>query len=459
MSITSSIYAGISGLLSYGNSMSIIGNNVANLNTVGFKASRAEFADLLSSMDGAAEIGRGVRLAGVSHPFLQGALETTGKVTDLAIQGSGLFVVQDSGGDSFYSRAGQFSLNGNSEMVNPQGFALQGFELDEAGTVSAELGKIVLGKDATLPATATTSVALTMNLDATATAPTTDFPPDSVGAEDDPANWFGASNFSAPISIFDSLGKSHDLFFLFRKETTTPPGNNEVGSAGSIQWKYRVVANADEITGGTAGKLSQVSTEGTLTFTETGSLDEATSTISDIGAITWAEITDTQDDSGTESQTTVTADPLTISAADLSFSGTTQFALPSSVGASSQDGKSLGINTGFEIDEDGFIIGKFSNGSNKVLYRIALAGFPSEEGLDSIGESLFSQSADSGEAVVGKPGEDGLGSMISGGLETSTVDLTREFLGLITTQRAFQVNSRVITVADRMYEEAVNLKR
>lgn len=450
MSITSSLSNGISSLLSYGNSMSIIGNNVANLNTVGFKASRAEFADLLSSMDGAAEIGHGVRLAGVSQPFLQGALETTGIVTDLAIQGSGLFVVQDSGSDSFYSRAGHFSLDENSDLVNPKGFALQGFKFDEAGTLSAEFGKITLGNDATLPPKATTSVALTMNLDATATAPTTAFPPDSVGAEDDPANWFEASNFSTTVSIFDSLGKSHDLSFLFRKETT--PGNSEASSAGSIQWKYRVVANGDEVSGGTAAKLRQVSSEGTLTFTDTGNLDESTSIISDIGAITWAEDTDTLSIGGT-------ADPQTISAADLNFSGTTQFALPSSVVDSSQDGKSLGTNTGFDIDGNGIITGNLSNGDTKALYQIALAGFPNEEGLDSVGDSLFSESIDSGDAAVGKPGEGGLGSIISGGVETSTVDLTKEFLGLITTQRAFQVNSRVITVAERMYEEAVNLKR
>ena len=430
MSITSALYTGVSSLLSFGNSMAVIGNNVANVNTVGFKASRAEFADLLSTVDRGLEIGRGVNLAAVSRPFLQGALQVTESITDLAIQGSGLFIVKNSSGSSFYTRAGQFTLDENGNLANPEGLTVQGFQ-GGAGTPGGQLGDITIDRTLVLPAVVTTTIGLAANLDAAASVPTAALPVDAVGTEETKANWVAASNFSTVATTFDSLGEAHDLTFLFRKSAAN-------------EWSYRVGANAGEITGGTAGQLRQVSAPGgRLAFNDDGSLNSAGSTtITQIGAIAWAN--------GASSQT--------ITAANVQFAGTTQFALPSSVRSLSQDGAESGSLIGIEIDDEGVISGQFSNSGIMDLYQIALADFSSEEGLEALGDSLFTQSLDSGVAQIGASGTNGLGTMVSRAVEISTVDLAREFVSMINSQRAFQVNSRVVTVADRMYDEAVNLK-
>ena len=433
MSITSSLYTGKSALLSYGNSLSIIGHNLANANTVGFKASRAEFSNLISTLQTEGEIGHGVRLGRTTQPLLQGALETTGTVTDLALQGPGLFIVNDADGKSLYTRAGEFTLNDVGDLVHPTGFNLQGFELDATGTATGGLVNIALADEIILPPSATTTINLSVNLDATATTPGNSFPADAVGTEDSSVNWISASNFQAVVRIHDSLGLEHDLSYFFRRSSTV----NE--------WDYRIAANGGEIVGGTAGQLRQVSAAGgQLAFNSDGTLNSGgTTSIGQIGPIAW--------NNGSTAQT--------IAPAGLNFSNTTQFALRFGVKSLSQDGTEQGIRTGIEIDEFGIIRGRFSNGGDKELYQIALADFPGDDRLDPIGSTFFVESLDSGAATVGTPGTNGFGSLVSGGLERSNVDLALEFVGLITSQRAFQVNSRVITVADRMYEEAANLKR
>ena len=428
MSITSSLYTGMSGLLTYGSSLSVVGNNVANVNTVGFKASLAEFANLLSTLEGGAEIGRGVSLAGVTRLFLQGALQTTGNTTDLAIQGTGLFIVKDTAGNSFYTRAGQFHVDENGNLVNPQGFTLQGFPVDETGTPAGGLWSIVLDSGLALPPTATTSLSLAVNLDAAATTPVDEegnpieFPTEDAPPED----WFAASNFSATVTVYDSLGQAHELTVLFQKSADDP-----------LSWDYVVVANASEL-GGDEPNLTQVG-DGTLTFNDDGTLE-------DPGDLTIDGLTDL-------------ANGAVDLAITLSFDGSTQYAQTSAVTSVQQDGSSTGALTGITIDAQGIITGQFSNGGALALYQIALADFPSVEGLAAVGNTLFAQSSDSGEVQISTPGTGGFGTLLSGGLELSTVDITQEFVSLIGSQRGFQVNSRVVTVADQMYDEVANLKR
>lgn len=422
MSITGSLFIAGGALQAYGDSMSVVGHNVANVNTVGFKASRAEFADLIPNVEEGVEIGKGVRLAGVSHPFRQGAIQATDNTTDLAIGGAGFFVVKDTSGNSFYTRAGQFHFDQDSNLVSPERLILQGSS-----------GDIILDKEAAVPPESTTTLSLVLNLDPSASAPSTALPADAMGTEASPSAWFSAGNFSTVVSIFDSLGTAHDLIFLFRK------------SATANEWDYRVAANGDEVSGGTAGQLQQVSAAGgKVAFNSDGTLNsDAPTNITQIGAINWSNDADSQ----------------TIAAADVKFTDSTQFSQPSALLSVQKNGSPGGTLTKIAIDSHGNIIGRFSNGDAKVLDRIALANFPNVDGLEVVGGSLLAESPDSGGALSGFPAESGLGSVLSGAVEMSTVDLAQEFVAMITAQRSFQVNSRVITVADRMYEEAANLKR
>lgn len=418
MSINNSLFTAESALVGFGHSMSVIGHNVANVNTPGYKASRAEFADLLASRDGQIETGHGVRLSAVARLFQQGGIQTTGPVTDLAIQGAGLFIVRDVvSGKNFYTRAGEFSIDQNGNLVNPQGLRLQG-----SG------GDIVINPATTLAAQPTTTLDFAINLDASAATPATPFP---VGPDASPSAWFSASNFSAVAAVFDSQGVEHDLIFLFRKSAANT-------------WDYRVVANRKDVDAGAPNStdLRLVSGGGTLSFTPQGAFDPAASTTSAIGPISWVQ-----------------GAAQTLGAGSLSFAASSQFARPSALLSIQQDGRSAGSLTGITIDDQGNINGRFSNGGIQVLSQIQLADFRNVEGLDAVGSTLLAETAASGAPIIGSPSSGAFGALTSGALEVSTVDLAREFVGMITSQRSFQVNSRVITVADRMYDEAVNLKR
>ena len=240
-----------------------------------------------------------------------------------------------------------------------------------------------------------------------------------------PAAWFAGANFSTVLTVFDSLGQGHDLTYLFRKTAANT-------------WDYRVTANAAEV-GGTAGNLQQVG-NGTLVFNANGSLN--TGTPANITAA-WAN--------GASAQT--------ITAANQIFLGTTQYAQASSVSVLNQDGSTSGVLRGINIGTDGTITGQFTTGGTQPLFRVALADFASPEGLTHLGNSLFLESQQSGQVLIGAPDDGSFGTVLSGSLELSTVDFATEFVKMVTTQRAFQASSRTITVTDTLLEEVSNLKR
>ena len=431
MALTGALFSGVSGINSNGNAMNIIGDNIANANTIGFKSSRAVFFDLLSADVGGTKIGLGSRLAASDRLFVQGGVEATNSVTDLAIQGKGLFILRDVQGGTFYSRAGQFSIDKDGNLANPAGLAVQGVQLDANGNPTSGLTNIVISQLVVSPVE-TDAIDIALNLDATKATPAPAIPADAAGTEDTPGNWFAGANFSTVVTVFDSLGQGHDLTYLFRKTAT------------ANQWEVRVAANAGDITGGTAGMLQQVDTAGgLLAFNPDGTLDTATTNITDIGPIAWAD--------GSNAQTVL--------AADMDFTGTTQFALASSVSLQNQNGSQSGILKGISIGTDGVITGQFTSGGNQPLFRIALADFANPRGLAHVGNSLYLQSPESGSSLTGNPGDGSFGAVLSGSLELSTVDLATEFVKMVTTQRGFQASSRTITVTDQLLEEVANLKR
>jgi flagellar hook protein FlgE len=417
MAILGSMLVASGAMDMFSNSLAVTGDNIANLNTVGFKTTRFNFGDIMPTVSGEIETGHGARLADVGKPFQQGTLETTGNTTDLAISGYGFFVVRDPlAGALRYTRAGQFHFDSNGQLVNAGDKILQG-----SG------GDITIDTTAAVPAQATASLALQFNLDASSVTPTTPFP---AGPDASSASWIAASNFSSVQTVYDSQGDSHDLTFLFRQ---TAPNN----------WDYHVVAPRSDLDAGapTSADWREVSTPGTLVFTASGQLDTASSTITDISGLTWTN-----------------GASQTIAGASLDFTGTVQFAGPSALLAALQDGFASGTLTGISIDDQGNINGNFTNGTSQILASIALANFANVDDLDPLGDTLFAPTFESGAAQTGVAGQNGLGSINSATLELSTVDLAQQFVSLIGLQRAFQVNSKVVTTADQMYSIAAELK-
>lgn len=417
MSLTGSMYTASTALDVFGVSMAVVGHNIANVNTAGFKSSRVDFADVFPTVFGELETGHGVYVVDANRVFTQGALESTSKVTDLAIGGNGFFILRDAAGGSYYSRAGQFQLDNAYELVNPQGYFLQGVS-----------GNISLAAQQTQPAQATANLSAVFNLDSAATTAVAPFPGTLDASQ---SAWVSASNFSMITTVYDSQGAAHDLNFLFRK---TAPNT----------WDYRVVGARSELdaTAPNSTELRQLGTGGTLRFNPNGTFNAGLSTIADIAGMNWIN--------GAASQT--------ITATGLSFGGSTQYAKASSLTSLLQDGWPPGALKSIDIDAQGNVRGVYSNGNSQLIDTIQLAHFANVDDLEPFGDTLFLPTVESGAALVGLAGTGGRGNIVSGALELSTVDLATEFVTMLISQRAFQINSQVITTADEMYSVAAELK-
>lgn len=431
MSIIRSMNTGASGLRAHGEALGVVSDNIANVSTTGYKRSRALFEDVLGrSVAGAASIpmgGAGSRVAHVEQMWTQGALLATGAPTDMAISGDGLFIVAgtvDGVQGNFFSRAGQMHVDTDGYLVNPDGLRLQGYPADDRGVLAGSLGDLLVRPGA-IPATPTSTVDIGLNLDP---RPATSGP----FLITDPG---GTSDFASPVTIYDSLGAAHDAMVYYEM---TGPGT----------WDYHVVLDGGEVTGGTAGVPEEVGS-GTLTFNTDGTLDTETAgaaTVNFVGATPGQVIT-------FDFGTSITTDGGT------GLDGATQFARDESNTLVSQDGYAAGEVAGMAVEEDGTITGVFTNGQRRTLGQVALATFTSEHGLARAGHNLWTETDSSGEALIGGAGSGRRGTIVSGALEGSNVDLGSEFVDLIQYQRGFQASSRIITTADEMYQEVVALKR
>lgn len=401
MGILSSLFTGASGLTSFGNALSVIGNNIANSNTVGYKSSRAIFADLVAD-----QLGSGVYVSSVEGNFKQGTSSLTGNTLDLAIEGNGFFNVNAPAGLSFYTRAGQFHLDSDGNIVDANSNLLQGYQADTAGVIGGTLGDINLST-ATVPAKITANATVQANLDAGATVPAAAF------AVNNPSTY----NFSTSLTVYDSLGQTHSLSLYFVKTSSTSP----------ITWNMY-----HQVDGGTATQ------DADLQFDANGVLTSG----------------------GTQSvNLTIAGGATTPQPVNLDLTSMTQFGAPSAVIALSQDGYGSGSLERFTIGSDGTITGTFSNNQSRQLAQVALTQFASPVGLARIGQNLYAETPDSGPPATGAPNSGGLGTVRSGSVELSNVDLGEEFVSMISVQRGFQANSRVVTTADELLNELVNLKR
>jgi flagellar hook protein FlgE len=423
-----SLYTAITGMNANGTWLSVIGDNIANLNTVGFKASRVAFGDVLAGAVGSLQVGRGVLTSDVSPLFTQGSFETTANGLDLSIDGDSFFIVNENGA-TYYTRAGQFSVDKDGNVVNPEGLILQGYLADAAGNITGTIGNLQIAGTQSL-ANATVNASIALNLDATGAIQTTPFTLDDNGDgnNDDPANF----NFSNTISVYDSQGGIHQVTLYFEKTAD---------NAWNVHYVHSDPANPAVLV--EAGSQA-------LTFDTNGALvdDNSGTAISfDFGA----SVTSPQNiafDYGTGTAESGTG-----------VDGTTQYASDFGVMHLSQDGYPAGSLTNVSISDDGVITGVFTNGQTRAIGRIALAKFIAPDGLAKLGRNLYAESYDSGQPIVGMAATSGLGRVLSNSLELSNVDLAEEFVKMISAQRGFQANSRIITTTDELLQELVNLKR
>ena len=448
MGLSSAINSGISGLQSFSNSMSVIGNNLANSNTTGFKASRTLFADLipdnLSGSGGISQIGRGATLSNVDNIFSQGAFESTNSSTDLAIEGPGFFIVGHPDNETdYYTRAGAFRLDKDGQLTNPEGYRVQGFQRRQDDTFGDVLEDIVIDTRSFVPAQPTTEVSLTTNLNS-----------ESEVLRDTDGNvipWdinnpTDTSHFATTSLVYDSLGSTHLVTTYFNKTDSNTWEFHQAIAASDI-------ANSAGNETNTAGTLVVVG-EGELTFNEYGLLSGIASggTATTPVDISWPN---------------VSIDPANLDwnngADNVGHSieyamKVTQVASESVVVTQESNGYSTGSLSNISVDSEGIIVGTYSNGEKRNLAKLALAKFANNNGLSKIGKNLFEATTTSGPPDVGTSGS-AAGKVFSNSLEQSTVDIADEFAKMIVTQRSFQANSKTITTTDEMLNEVINLKR
>jgi flagellar hook protein FlgE len=425
MALFGALSTGRSGLTNSGAALSVIGNNIANVSTVGFKGSRTEFADLISAEAGGeiGKIGLGARIGGVRTLFSQGAIEATGRNLDLGIQGDGFFVVGTGQGQAF-TRAGNFQLEPDQTIANLIGNPLLGFPVDSTGATTGNLQPVSLAGIAS-EAQATTSVELRGNLQADAAIDATAF--NTVTPTF--ANAFDASNFPTSVRVFDSLGAAHDMSVFFKKTSANA-------------WSVYMGVDAGE-TGGTPGNLQLLNgAGGTITFNPDGTI-ASTSGLS--GSVTFA---------GAAAQS-IALDLGTVGQLD----GMAQFASAFGINSVSQDGFGAGGLAAVNVDADGMLSATFDNGQSRVLYQIAVAHFSATEGLAPAGNQLYRATIASGDPAIGVPGAQGNGTIVSSALEQSNVSIAQEFIDLISTQRSFQAAARVITASDTLLGDLINIIR
>jgi flagellar hook protein FlgE len=427
MSIYTALYSGLSGLQAESGSLSVIGNNLANSNTVGFKESEAVFDNVLGSAIGAnGNVGGGVAMVGTQQIFAEGSITNTGVPTDVALQGDGFFVVNGSvggvGGD-YYTRDGQTSLSSNGTLVNPDGLAFQGYSANPDGTYATTPATIQVNTAALAPKE-TTTINVTANLNATSIPPTAAWDPQNPGT---------TSNFSTSMQIYDSLGNAHTVNVYFQN---TGPGD----------WTYHVLANGSEVSGGTAGQNSEIAT-GTLTYNSAGALQSEASAAG--GTVTF-------NGAQTNQPLNFNFGP-SIASGGTGLGGTTQFGSPSSVSAQSQDGYASGSLTGVTIDANGVVNGAYTNGQEIPIAKLAVAKFQSNTGLAQAGQNVWSATNESGIATLGTAGNGGRGSLVTGSLESSNVDVSTQLVELITQQSSFQADSKTITTADQMLQSVLQM--
>ena len=457
MSILKAMYTAASGMNAHAGAISVVSDNIANVNTIGYKSARASFESVLgSTVAGAVEnkaAGLGVRLGGVHAIWSQGSMLGSRSRTDMAIQGDGFFVLRGAfdglQDGKFFSRDGQLNIANEGALGNPKGLVVQGYLADENEILSSTLSPLTIPLTSIVAPKKSGTVEIGTNL-----SPQTSFISAWTAAANEVADPEANSLFSTAVTVYDTLGVDHNINTFFNQTATGT-------------WEWHAIANGEEM-----AELTDTNSDGTPDVPLNPTGNKRT------GNVRVAHGTQTFDTSGKlTAQTTVIADnDMSFFNADpdqvIAFSfgddtasggtglkGATQFDAPSSVSKIAQDGYASGALAGVNIELDGKIIGTFTNGERRTLAAVALARFVNNDGLIRRDAGMYAESPDSGQALIGQAGNGGRGSLMGLTLEQSTVELANEFVNVIAFQRGFQANSRAISTADDLLMEAVNLKR
>ena len=418
----------VSGLQSASAELGVIGNNIANSATTGFKTSRAEFSDLYASGllgSGSNAIGRGVSLSAVSQQFTQGNISFTENSLDVAINGNGFFILND-GGSEVFSRAGQFGIDRDGFVVNNEGLRLQAFEANTDGVVSPSIGDLQLDTSLIEPQ-ATSSAEIVSNLDSRESVPVTPWGGPFNAFPTPPALPTAPTsdmyNSSTSTTVFDSLGNPHILSTYYVK--TAVPN----------QWEAHTLVDG-------------VSTSGPeiLQFDQAGALDPSGG-VTELTITGWAPLNSDGTPSGALAQNFT-----------IDVSRTTQFGSNFAVSNINQNGFTSGQLRGVEIDPTGVVFAQYNNGQSRALGQVALAGFTNTQGLQPQGGSIWTETFSSGPPTRNPPGDGGLGVLQSGALEDSNVEVTEQLVAMIVAQRNFQANAQVIQTEDAVTQAVINLR-
>lgn len=401
---------GVSGLNASASNLDVIGNNIANSGTIGFKSGSVQFSDVYAG----SRVGLGAEVAGVSQNFSAGAVQTSSRALDVAItNGDGLFRLASPGGEIAYSRNGQFNMDKTGFIVNSGGYRLTGYPVGANGEVAGASPTPLQLPTAAMAPKSTEKVAAQFNLDSRSVTPTaTPF---------DPTN-SATYNYANAVTVFDSLGNSHELATFFVKSDATATPNT---------WNVYAAADGAVVNGGASSPLY---------FDDKGAMNPTVQTIGVRGL---------DFKNGSTSPMALTVD----------VTGTTQFGNANEVNKLTQDGYTSGVLSSFAIEQNGTITGKYSNEQTQSLGKVVLSSFMNPNGLKSLGGNLWTETAASGGPLTGTPGDGTkLGALTSGAVEASNVDLTSELVNLIIAQRTYQANAQTVKTQDQVLQTLVNLR-
>ncbi len=425
MGILRSFNIGVSGLNAVGQGMGVISDNISNSGTTGFKASRAEFQDVLAvslkGIDGGDQFGAGVKLSHIKPLMSQGDVSRTESITDLAINGDGFFKVEAPFGPGF-TRDGSMHFDKDGNLTNADGYKVVGFKADAEGRVTTKEGPIRLG-NTTIAAQATAKVKVSMNLDSRAEV-----------KQFDPLKPEETSNFSNSMTVYDNVGTARLVTTFFNKTAD----NN---------WTYRVMSDGADVNGGVAGQMV-TQAEGNLIFNDKGQLQQEVPTTNSFNFNKGAAANQQIDFNFGES----------ISEGGDGTDASTQYGSGSALARHTQDGSSAATLASLSFNDKGILTAVYDNGEARDIAQIAVAKFENNEGLFKVGKNLFKESRNSGQPAMGQPGDAGRGEVLSKSIELSNVDIANEFVSLMTAQRNFQANAKTIGTADQMLQEIFRMK-
>jgi flagellar hook protein FlgE len=453
MGIHQSLYTAVTGLTANSDGMAVIANNIANANTKSFKTDRAEFEDLLSqSISENSQLGRGSKLRNITTNYSQGAMSPTGMLTDLAIQGDGFFVVRNENHEvkesnsMFFSRQGSFTFNKDGYLTDSAGGKVMGY-MSEGSSLSSRLTPIQINTNTVAPV-ATSMMTVGANLDIREKPPRDEFDLNRPG---------DTSNFSSTVPIFDKMGSIHQVTTYFVRQ----PGEEN-------RWTYYATVDGKEVDGAEAFNekgeaIPTIIKQGEIAFDQDGKVVLPNRTKD--GVPIFVDLVDKSDAvkvkfvNSPEQELQFNFGPGIDEKGGVGTTMCTSMAARSNTFSHSQNGFEAGALKTMKIDVDGSVRGVFTNGTERRLCAVALASIPNIQGLQKVGRNSYIATVKAGDPRIGLPQTGTRGSIYASALEESNVDIAQQFVDMITTQRAFQANSKSVTTTDTMLDDVINLKR